>query len=46
MKLAVYLGGMYNSQVNKHKNTALTCERCNEANDQNAVTESIIRLTC
>ena len=31
MKLAVYLGGMYNSQVNKHKNTALTCERCNEA---------------
>lgn len=27
-----------------HKNTTINCETCNEANDKNAMIESVIRL--
>lgn len=41
MKLTVYLRGAYNNQVNKHKNTIMNCDTCNEGNHQNTMVEKI-----
>lgn len=44
MMLTVYLGGAYNQQVNKHKNTIMNCDTCNEGNGQKAMVEKITQM--